>query len=216
MKRLNSWRPSWSAAAIFAVALAGVPAGIQAQEERTATFAGGCFWCMEKAYDQVKGVTETISGYANGHVENPSYEEVTGGGTGHVEAVQITYNPEQVGYRHLMEVYWANVDPLDDGGQFCDRGPSYRTGVFYHNERQREIAETSRQRLAQRYELEGEIVTPIEPLESFYPAEDYHQNYHINNSLRYDFYVWNCGRHDRLRELWGEAEAEHLDLFDSD
>lgn len=178
-----------------------------------ATFAGGCFWCVEEAFDHVEGVTETVSGYANGHVENPTYEQVTGGGTGHYEAVQVTYDPDQVSYRHLLEVFWANVDPLDDGGQFCDRGPSYRTGIFFHNQQQQEQAEESRQRLASRYDLDGEIVTPIEPLSSFYPAEDYHQNYHEENSIRYKFYVWNCGRHQRLEELWGEAEGKQLELF---
>lgn len=207
---------TWLTAATLAMALLAGPLAQAETQVQEATFAGGCFWCMEKAYDQVEGVTRTVSGYANGHVEDPSYEEVTGGGTGHVEAVQITYDPERVSYRQLMEVYWANVDPLDDGGQFCDRGPSYRTGVFYHNDRQRDIAETSKQRLAQRYELDGDIVTPIEPLESFYPAEEYHQNYHVKNSIRYEFYVWNCGRHDRLRELWGEAEAKQLKLFDTE
>lgn len=184
-----------------------------AETQAKATFAGGCFWCVEEAFDEVEGVTETVSGYANGHVENPSYEEVSAGGTGHVEAVQVTYNPEQVDYRHLLEVFWANVDPVDDGGQFCDRGSSYVTGIFYHNERQQQLAQESRQRLAKRYDLGEEIVTPIEPLKNFYPAEDYHQNYHQENGIRYNFYVWRCGRHERLEELWGEAEGEQLDLF---
>lgn len=178
-----------------------------------ATFAGGCFWCMEEAFDSVEGVVETISGFANGHVEDPSYEQVTKGGTGHVEAVQITYDQDRVDYRHLLEVYWANIDPLDDGGQFCDRGPSYKSGIFYHNERQQRLARESKQRLADRYDLAGDIVTPIEPLENFYAAQDYHQNYHQKNGIRYSFYVWNCGRHDRLEELWGEAEGERLQLF---
>lgn len=185
------------------------------EHEVTATFAGGCFWCMEEAFDSVEGVTETTSGYANGHVKNPSYEDVTGGGTGHVEAVQITYDPDRVDYRQILEVYWANVDPLDDGGQFCDRGPSYQTGLFHHNEHQRQLALESKRRLAEGYDLGDDIVTPIEPLETFYPAEEYHQDYHRKNTIRYTFYVWNCGRHDRLEELWGDSEGKQLELFDS-
>lgn len=192
----------------------GLAMGASAEQQAQATFAGGCFWCVEKAFDEVEGVTDTRSGYANGHVEDPSYEQVSAGGTGHYEAVRVTYDSDRVGYRRLLEVYWANIDPLDDGGQFCDRGASYRSAIFYHDDRQRQLAQTSRQRLAERYEP-GEIATSVEPLESFYEAEDYHQDYYRKNPLSYRFYVWNCGRHNRLETLWGEAAAERLELFAS-
>ncbi len=182
-------------------------------ESAKATFAGGCFWCVEAAFDSVEGVSDTVSGYANGHLENPSYSQVSAGGTGHYEAVQVTYDTTQVAYEDLLEVYWANVDPLDDGGQFCDRGASYKTAIFYHTQEQQELAVASRQRLSERYELASEVVTPIEPIEAFYPAEPYHQNYHQENSLRYNFYVWKCGRHDRLEVLWGDQEGKRLTLF---
>lgn len=188
-------------------------ASVSAETTAKATFAGGCFWCVEAAFDKVEGVIETLSGFANGEVENPSYEQVTAGGTGHVEAVQLTYDPDRVSYERLLEVFWANVDPLDDGGQFCDRGPTYTTGIFYHTNTQNELAEQSRQRLTDRYDLASDIVTPIEPLEAFYLADDYHQNYHQDNTIRYKYYVWRCGRHDRLEALWGEAEGDRLSLF---
>ena len=194
-------------------AFLGVGASAWAETPARATFAGGCFWCVEEAFDQVEGVTETTSGYANGHVDNPSYQQVSAGGTGHVEALQLTYDPRRVSYEELLEVFWANVDPLDAGGQFCDRGASYTTGIFYHTEAQRDLAEQSRQRLADQYDLAAGIVTPIEPLDAFFPAENYHQNYHQKNPIRYQYYVWRCGRHDRLEALWGEAEGKRLSLF---
>lgn len=182
-------------------------------ETAKATFAGGCFWCVEAAFDSVEGVTGTVSGYANGELENPSYDQVSAGGTGHYEALQVTYDTDQVSYKDLLEVYWANVDPLDDGGQFCDRGPTYETAVFYHTDAQKTLAEESRRLLRQGYDLASDIVTPIEPIKVFYPAEPYHQNYHQKNNLRYSFYVWKCGRHARLEELWGDQEGHRLDLF---
>jgi peptide-methionine (S)-S-oxide reductase len=174
-------------------------------ERARATFAGGCFWCMEPPYDELEGVVSTTSGYAGGHVENPSYEEVSSGGTGHREAMQVVYDPSVVSYAKLLEVFWHNVDPTDDGGQFCDRGYQYTTAIFYHNEEQRELAEASKERLVESGALSGEIVTPVEPLNAFYAAEDYHQDYYREHSLRYKFYRWNCGRDERLRELWGES-----------
>ncbi len=170
-----------------------------------ATFAGGCFWCMEPPYDELEGVLSTTSGYAGGHVEDPSYEEVSSGGTGHREVMQVVYDPSVVSYTRLLEVFWHNVDPTDDGGQFCDRGFQYTTAIYYHNEEQRELAAASKDRLRESGILPGEVVTPIEPLDAFYPAEDYHQDYYQERSLRYKFYRWNCGRDERLEELWGEA-----------
>jgi len=195
------------------LALSTLPGTVSAETTMKATFAGGCFWCVEEAFDKVEGVTETLSGYANGEVENPSYEQVTTGGTGHVESVQVTYNADAVTYETLLEVFWANVDPLDDGGQFCDRGPTYTTGIFYHSDAQQQAAGQSRQLLVEQFDLPSEVVTPIEPLYVFYPAEDYHQNYHVKNTIRYNYYVWSCGRHDRLEVLWGEAEGTRLTLF---
>jgi len=173
-------------------------------DQAVATFAGGCFWCMEPPFDELEGVSSTISGYIGGHVENPSYEQVTTGRTGHAEAMQVTYDPEVVDYATLLDVYWQNIDPLDSGGQFCDRGSSYRSTIFVHTAEQRELAEASKQEIVDSGQLNGEIVTPIEEATTFYPAEEYHQDYYEKNPLRYRFYKWNCGREQRLEEVWGE------------
>lgn len=174
------------------------------ENQAIATFAGGCFWCMEPPFDELDGVSSTISGYTGGHVENPSYEQVSAGGTGHTEAMQVTYDPDVVSYETLLDVYWHNIDPLDAGGQFCDRGSSYRSAIFVHTPEQRELAEASKQSIAESGQLNGEIVTPIQEASTFYPAEEYHQNYYDKNPLRYRFYKWNCGREQRLEEVWGD------------
>ncbi len=183
---------------------------VQAQDQHqpdtaVATFAGGCFWCMEPPYDELEGVTATISGYIGGSVADPSYEQVSSGGTGHAEAVQVEYHPDQVSYETLLEVFWRNIDPLDAGGQFCDRGSQYRSAIFYHNEEQKRLAEASRARLNDEAGLPGPIVTGIVSADpaDFYVAEDYHQNYYQEHSVRYKFYRWNCGRDERLEEIWG-------------
>ncbi|MGB3612786.1 MAG: peptide-methionine (S)-S-oxide reductase MsrA [Elainellaceae cyanobacterium] len=168
-----------------------------------ATFAGGCFWCMEKPFDQLSGVIATTSGYTGGSVENPTYEQVSQGWTGHIESIQITYDPSQIGYGELLEVFWRTVDPLDDGGQFCDRGEQYETRVFYHNDEQRQLAEASKAAINDR--LEEPIVTPIVPASTFYAAEDYHQNYYQTHPVRYRAYRFACGRDRRLEALWGSA-----------
>jgi peptide-methionine (S)-S-oxide reductase len=173
-----------------------------------ATFAGGCFWCMEPPYDELEGVLTTTSGYIGGSTADPTYQEVSAGGTGHAEAVQVTYDPAKVSYQELLEVFWVNVDPLDAGGQFCDRGDQYRTGIFVHDDEQRRLAEDSKQALVDSGRFEQPIVTEIVAAGSFYPAEDYHQDYYEKNPLRYNFYRWNCGRDARLEQLWG-AEATH-------
>lgn len=166
-----------------------------------ATFAGGCFWCVEEAFDEVDGVARTISGYTGGHLEDPTYEQVTAGGTGHYEAVLVVYDPAVVSYERLLEVFWRNVDPTDDGGQFCDRGPSYRTAIWYRTEEQRRLAESTRAEIER---AKGwDVVTPIRAAVPFYEAEGYHQNYHRRNPIRYRIYKWNCGRQQRLDELWG-------------
>jgi len=167
-----------------------------------ATFAGGCFWCMEPPFDKVPGVVSTTSGYTGGQKRNPSYEEVSSGGTGHAETVQILYDPGKVSYQQLLEVYWHNVDPLTPNAQFCDHGEQYRTAIFYHDDEQRRLAEQSKNELAGRFRQP--IVTQIVPASVFYPAEEYHQSFYRKNPIRYHFYRHNCGRDQRLEELWGK------------
>ena len=169
-----------------------------------ATFAGGCFWCVESDFDKVPGVLETVSGYTGGTVENPTYDAVTRGGTGHYEAVRITYDPAKVSYEKLLDVFWHSVDPTDAGGQFCDRGESYRTAVFAHSPEQKSAAAASKKAINESGELKGSIVTPILTAKAFYPAEDYHQGYYMKDPLRYRFYRFGCGRDNRLREVWGK------------
>jgi peptide-methionine (S)-S-oxide reductase len=168
-----------------------------------AIFAGGCFWCMEHPFDELDGVISTTSGYTGGHVANPTYHQVSSGTTGHAEAVQVVYDPAKVGYDKLLEVFWHNVDPLDAGGQFCDRGSQYRTGIFYTTEEQRRLAEASKKALEDSGRLPAPIVTEIVEAGPFYPAEDYHQDYYKTNPVRYKFYRFTCGRDQRLEEVWG-------------
>jgi len=167
----------------------------------TATFAGGCFWCMEPPFDQLDGVISTISGYTSGFKDNPTYREVSSGSTGHTEAIQIRYDPNKISYHELLEVFWKNIDPLAIDRQFCDTGSQYRSGIYYHNEAQKIDAEKSLQAIQK--QLEGEIATEIVAASTFYPAEDYHQDYYLKNPVRYKFYRYSCGRDQRLEELWG-------------
>jgi peptide-methionine (S)-S-oxide reductase len=173
----------------------------------TATFAGGCFWCMEPPFDALPGVVSTTSGYTGGHVPTPTYEDVSAGTTGHAEAVRIVYDPARVDYAQLLEVFWRNVDPLDADGQFCDRGSQYRSGIFYETEEQKRMAEESKAALEQSGRFNQPIVTPIVAASSFYPAEDYHQDYYKTNPLRYKFYRYGCGRDRRLEQVWGSESA---------
>ncbi len=195
---------------MLALAVATAPAALAAQlaapEEglAEATFAGGCFWCMEPPYDRLDGVISTTSGYTGGHVENPSYQQVTAGGTGHYEAVRVVYEPDKVSYEKLLDVFWHNIDPLDDGGQFCDRGSSYRTAIFVHNDAQRDAAERSKVALEANGRFEQPIVTPIVEAQPFYAAEGYHQDYYEKNPVRYKTYRYLCGRDDQLKQVWGE------------
>jgi peptide-methionine (S)-S-oxide reductase len=177
------------------------PAAGAAALER-ATFAGGCFWCMEAPFDELEGVASTTSGYTGGRVEDPTYEQVSAGGTGHAEAVQVLYDPERVSYEELLRVFWRNVDPTDAGGQFCDRGNQYRTGIFYHSEEQKRQAEATKRELEGRFDRP--VVTPIEAAGAFYPAEEYHQDFYDKSPIRYKVYRTGCGRDRRLEELWGE------------
>jgi peptide-methionine (S)-S-oxide reductase len=170
-------------------------------ETSKATFAGGCFWCMEPPFDKLDGVISTISGYAGGKKKNPTYEEVSAGNTGHAEVVQITYDPKKITYEKLLEVFWHNVDPLTPNRQFCDVGSQYRTAIFYHDETQKRLAEESKKALAKRFK--EPIVTEIVAAAEFYPAEDYHQDYYTKNPLRYKYYRYSCGRDQRLEALWG-------------
>jgi peptide-methionine (S)-S-oxide reductase len=169
----------------------------------TATFAGGCFWCVEEAFDKVDGVTSTVSGYIGGRTKNPTYKQVSAGGTGHAEAVQVTYDPAVVSYETLLNVFWRNIDPTDAGGQFCDRGDSYRSAIFYHGDHQQRLAEASKQALQRSKPFAEPVATEIAPATEFYSAEEYHQDYYQKNPLRYKFYKWNCGREQRLESLWG-------------
>ena len=171
----------------------------------TAIFAGGCFWCMEPPFDALDGVLATTSGYTGGTVDNPSYEQVSAGGTGHAEAVRIEYDPTKVTYRELLEVFWHNIDPTDAGGQFCDRGSQYRSAIFVLDSNQRAAAEASKRELESRKPFDAPVVTPIVDAGTFWPAEDYHQDYSEKNPLRYKYYRWGCGRDARLEELWGDA-----------
>lgn len=170
-----------------------------------ATFAGGCFWCMEPPYDKLDGVLATISGYIGGDVDNPTYKQVSAGSTGHAEAVQVYYDPAKVSYEKLLEVFWRNVDPTTPDRQFCDRGNQYRTAIFYHDKLQQKLAVASKSALDQTKPFAAPVVTEITAADTFYPAEDYHQDYYVKNPLRYKFYRFNCGRDKRLEELWGQG-----------
>ena len=174
-------------------------------ERAVATFAGGCFWCMEGPFDVLEGVISTTSGYIGGSVENPTYDQVSRGQTGHAEAVQVVYDAERISYERLLEVFWHNVDPTTDDGQFCDHGNQYRPAIFVHDAAQRAAADASRAALEQNKPFPGDIVVAIEDATTFYPAEDYHQDFYVKNAFRYRFYRYNCGRDQRLEELWGTA-----------
>ena len=175
-----------------------------ANDEAVAIFAGGCFWCVESDFDRVPGVTKTISGYTGGTLKNPTYKDVVGGGTGHREAVQIFYDPGKVTYAILLEVFWRSVDPTDADGQFCDRGVSYETAIFVTSLDQHRLAEASKKALMSSGALKKPVVTRIEDATDFYPAEAYHQDFYEKNPVRYRFYRYNCGRDQRVKELWGD------------
>jgi peptide-methionine (S)-S-oxide reductase len=193
---------------LLAAALAApMAAHAQAATEK-ATFAGGCFWCMEPPFDALPGVVSTTSGYIGGRTVKPTYEQVSSGGTGHTEAVQVVYDPAKVTYEKLLEVFWVNIDPTVKDRQFCDTGTQYRTGIFFHSEAQRKAAEASKAALEKTRPFKAPIVTPVEMAGTFYPAEDYHQDYYVKNPVRYKFYRNGCGRDARLRELWGDKAGK--------
>ena len=178
-----------------------------------AIFAGGCFWCMEPPFDKLEGVIATTSGYSGGHTENPTYKQVSSDTTGHFEVIEITYDPVKINYETLLNVFWHNIDPLDRYGQFCDKGESYRTAIFYLNEQQKELANASVNKLVASTYFESPIVTEVLPAKTFYPAEDYHQDYYQKNPIRYNYYRFACGRDKRLEELWGESAGKNGELL---
>jgi peptide-methionine (S)-S-oxide reductase len=171
----------------------------------TAVFAGGCFWCTEADFDKVPGVVSTTSGYIGGNTANPSYEQVSGGRTGHAEAVQVVYDPAKVTYEKLLDVFWRSIDPLVKDQQFCDRGDMYRSAIFYGSEQEKQLAESSKKMVEAKFKPRA-VFTQVVPSGPFYNAEEYHQDYYIKNPVRYKFYRYNCGRDQRLEELWGKNE----------
>ena len=171
-----------------------------------AIFAGGCFWCMEPPFDKLDGVISTTSGYTDGHQKNPTYKQVSAGGSGHTEAIEIVFDPAKVSYEKLLEVFWLNIDPVNAKGQFCDFGTQYRTGIYYLNDEQQKLATASLKSIKSK--LNKPVATELKAASKFYPAEDYHQNYYQVNPVRYNYYRWSCGRDQRLKQLWGE-QAGH-------
>ena len=198
---LRPFAAPWTSAADEAPPPPAAPAKVV-----TATFAGGCFWCMEPPFDELEGVVSTVSGYTGGTRANPDYHEVSEGHTGHAEAVQITYDPAKIGYEALLKVFWRNVDPTTPDRQFCDRGNQYRSAIFYGSEDERALAEKTKKEVEKR--LGQPVVTEIVPAGKFYAAEDYHQDYYRKNPVRYQYYRYACGRDKRLEEIWGD-EAPH-------
>jgi peptide-methionine (S)-S-oxide reductase len=199
MRKAMLFAVAMLATSAWAVTTVKVPPGYA-----VATFAGGCFWCMEPPYDELPGVSATISGYMGGRTANPTYESVTSGTTGHAEVVQVVYDPKKVSYEKLLEVFWVNIDPTVKDRQFCDAGTQYRSAIFYHDEAQRKAAAASLAALQKSKPFKEPIVTPLEMAGPFYPAEDYHQDYYMKNPVRYKQYVTACGRYARLKRLWGD------------
>jgi peptide-methionine (S)-S-oxide reductase len=189
--------------ALLTLALVLFAAAAPAQQHAIATFAGGCFWCEESAYEGVKGVVSVTSGYTGGIAKNPTYEEVSSGSTGHRESVEVVYDPRVVTYQQLLDIFWHNVDPFDNSGQFCDHGSQYRGAIFVHDAQQRAAAEASKAAVVKRFGKP--VVTDIFPASQFWPAEDYHQDYYKKNPVRYRIYRFNCGRDERLKDIWGAA-----------
>jgi peptide-methionine (S)-S-oxide reductase len=174
-------------------------------EEQTAIFAGGCFWCMQGPFDKLDGVLATKAGYTGGTKENPTYEETSSGRTGHRESVEVKFDSKKVTYKKLLDTFWENIDPLDSKGQFCDQGEQYTSAVFYLNDEQKKIFESSKAELEKQAKFKGKIETKILPAKKFYAAEDYHQAYYKKNPVRYNYYRTSCGRDKRLKELWGKS-----------
>jgi len=191
---------------LFAAVTANLAGAQDAPKTAIATFAGGCFWCVESDFDHVPGVISTTSGYTGGHVANPTYEQVSAGGTGHAESVEIAYDPSKVSYQQLLVYFWHHIDPTVKDRQFCDVGHQYRTAIFAHDDEQRKLAEASKKKVEQ--ELKVPIYTEIVNVGPFYKAEEYHQDFYKKNPLKYKFYRWNCGRDQRVQEIWGAHKGD--------
>lgn len=194
---------------ILAVVLLATTLNTLAEDSKTeiATFAGGCFWCMEPPFDKLDGVISTTSGYTGGHKADPTYKQVSAGGTGHTEAIQIEYDPAKISYEELLVVFWKNIDPTTSDRQFCDQGSQYRSGIFFLNDAQKSAAEKSLKTIQQTKPFDEAVVTEITSASTFYPAEEYHQDYYQKNPLRYKYYRYSCGRDQRLEKLWGTSTA---------
>ncbi|MEW5863813.1 MAG: peptide-methionine (S)-S-oxide reductase MsrA [Pseudomonadota bacterium] len=193
---------------LILVGLLAMPGVVAAQTPAKAIFAGGCFWCMEEAFEKVPGVVSVVSGYTDGRTESPTYEQVGSGLTGHTEAVEVVYDPAKVSYEKLLEVFWFNHDPTTLDRQFCDSGSQYRPGIYWLTEEQRRLAEASKAKWEKEKPFKGKILTPIVKASRFWPAEEYHQDYYRKNPVRYQFYVNGCGRYARLDQLWGKLRAK--------
>ena len=191
---------------VFAVIVSGLLGGNVAAQTKEAVFAGGCFWCLEGPFDALPGVLETQSGYTGGQTPNPTYEQVSSGTSGHLEAMRVVYDPEKIGFDKLLDVFWRNIDPTDPGGQFCDRGPQYRSAIFFGDETEEAVALASKARVEENRGFE--VATEILPRTAFFAAEEYHQDYYRKNPLRYHFYRQGCGRDPRLRQLWGAPSEQ--------
>ncbi|OGT44677.1 MAG: peptide-methionine (S)-S-oxide reductase [Gammaproteobacteria bacterium RIFCSPHIGHO2_12_FULL_37_34] len=187
---------------VFMVSLASLSAA--SSKTAVAIFAGGCFWCTQADFDKVPGVIKTIVGYTGGDVANPTYEQVSRGGTGHYESVQILYDPAKVSYQQLLDIFWHSTDPTDTEGQFCDKGDQYKAVIFYQDQQQKELAFASRKKLVDAGRF-SHVATQILPAKTFYPAEEYHQKYYKKNPIRYHFYRYQCGRDQRLQALWDKS-----------
>lgn len=187
---------------LFLVLSGSLPASIAHADK--AIFAGGCFWCIESDFEKLDGVNSATSGYTGGHLKNPSYKQVSSTNTGHYEAVEVDFNPQKISYQQLLNHYWLSIDPFDIDGQFCDKGASYRSAIFPIDSYQLQLAKASKEALQEALGSKKTIATTIIFAKIFYPAEDYHQNYYKHNPLRYKYYRWNCGRDQRLQEIWGD------------
>ena len=210
-KRLST---SLAVAALLGSAIALVAAETQTSATPSAapglakaTFAGGCFWCMEPPFDKLDGVTSTTSGYTGGERRHPTYGDVSSGRTAHAEAVEVVYDPSKITYAQLLDVFWRNVDPLTRNRQFCDHGTQYRTAIFFHDAEQERLSRESKRRIDESNRFAAPVVTEIVEAGVFWAAEDYHQDYYLNNSIRYKFYRFGCGRDRRLEELWGAPSS---------
>jgi peptide-methionine (S)-S-oxide reductase len=201
-------KPRFLIALVFGLGAALLAPAARAQRA-TAIFAGGCFWCEETAFEGVPGVISVTSGYIGGQKKNPTYEEVSSGSTGHTEAVEVAFDSAKTSYEKLLENFWHNVDPFQKNGQFCDHGTQYRSAIFYKDEVQRKAAEASKRKLEGEPRFRGKIVTEIVPATTFYPAEEYHQDFYKKSPVRYNQYVRGCGREARLKQIWGEAGGGH-------